>query len=1120
MDIVTLDFETYWSREHSLSKMSNIEYVMHPDTEIISCAIKINDAPTQVVFGRESIAQAFEQVKWNKAFVIGHNMSEFDSLVLAWRFGIRPRMWGCTLAMARPIHAKSERLGLGSLVEHYGIGVKNNAALVQTQGKKLSQFTPDEIRAMRKYNADDADQCFALFGKLRPHFSAKELLLIDMTIRSMVEPRFLVDHSLLERALRAVQAQKKSKLLELAGNLSESSPDGAQSEDEIAEYMRAELASAPKFAALLEQLGVPVPMKPSPSDPDKQIPALAKTDEGLIALQEHDDDLVSLAASARLGVKSVQLETRIEAFLKACDATEGYLPVPLKYCGADTTGRWSGANYNCFSGGVEVLTPSGWVRFDAWRGEPIMQWWPDGRLTFEENPARLEKGYDGTMYAFRGPLASFTVTPEHRLVSVRDGRVRERTAQQVAGSSGLDGIPAAGVWHGEANSMFTPAEVRLLVAIAADGCVVPRAKGLPTIQLGFRRHRKIERMRRLLADVGIPYYERAYSPQATHTGDHDTVTFVIPNCPYQKGFGSWILRLGREALDAFVDELPHWDGQRHHKNGNTCFWTSSVLEAEWCSTALHLSGTPATVRTYAGNKVLVYARSGKFTAIETDRHVTPLHHSGKVYCAGVESSYIMVRFDSRISVVGQCQNLPRINPAKRQLSDALRLSIMAPDGYDIIVADQSGIELRVNHFLWKVESSMRLYQADPEADLYRAFAAARYGIPPEEVDKAQRQLAKVCVLEGTLVLTDRGEVPIEQVTSSDRVWDGVEWVGTLGAIYKGERDVITYDGLTATPDHYVWVEDGRKVQLAQAAAQSLRLARTGEGGTPLGFGEAGVEGASPGQRKPAGADLLHGVWREQVGELRQPAARRDDIRPDRTAVGAPVGQAKGRVWDLLNCGPRHRFTAGGRLVSNCQLGLGFGAGSTTFQQVAKIMGGLSLSEDEAQELVFDWRREYADIVRGWRTCHDALPHIAAGREREIDPWGLCHTSKLGIHLPSGRIIRYPALHQEDAKDGKRREWWYGTGRHRTRIYAGKITENIVQALARDTVADNAVQFRQETGMSFALMVHDELVYVTPKKDSEKLLARLQEIMRTPPKWWPELITWSEGDIAQQYGQAK
>lgn len=184
------------------------------------------------------------------------------------------------------------------------------------------------------------------------------------------------------------------------------------------------------------------------------------------------------------------------------------------------------------------------------------------------------------------------------------------------------------------------------------------------------------------------------------------------------------------------------------------------------------------------------------------------------------------------------------------------------------------------------------------------------------------------------------------------------------------------------------------------------------------------------------------------------------------------------------------------------------------------MGGLSLSEDEAQELVFDWRREYADIVRGWRTCHDALPHIAAGREREIDPWGLCHTSKLGIHLPSGRIIRYPALHQEDAKDGKRREWWYGTGRHRTRIYAGKITENIVQALARDTVADNAVQFRQETGMSFALMVHDELVYVTPKKDSEKLLARLQEIMRTPPKWWPELITWSEGDIAQQYGQAK
>jgi hypothetical protein len=52
------------------------------------------------------------------------------------------------------------------------------------------------------------------------------------------------------------------------------------------------------------------------------------------------------------------------------------------------------------------------------------------------------------------------------------------------------------------------------------------------------------------------------------------------------------------------------------------------------------------------------------------------------------------------------------------------------------------------------------------------------------------------------------------------------------------------------------------------------------------------------------------------------------------------------------------------------------------------------------------------------------------------------------------------------------------------------------------------------------MVHDELVYVVPEEDAQHVLDTVQRIMRTPPVWWPELITWSEGDIAQSYGEAK
>ena len=89
-----------------------------------------------------------------------------------------------------------------------------------------------------------------------------------------------------------------------------------------------------------------------------------------------------------------------------------------------------------------------------------------------------------------------------------------------------------------------------------------------------------------------------------------------------------------------------------------------------------------------------------------------------------------------------------------------------------------------------------------------------------------------------------------------------------------------------------------------------------------------------------------------------------------------------------------------------------------------------------------------------------------------------------------------------------------------KIYAGKIDENIVQHLARCVIADNALEIRRVSQLVPALMVHDELVYVVPTDQAQETLDMVQGIMRTPPTWWPELLTWSEGDIGDTYGDAK
>jgi len=605
---------------------------MHPDTEVISIAIKVGKYPTDVIFGEDKVKHALSRIDWSNKMVIGHNLSGFDGMILAWRLGVRPKAWGCTLAMARPFFAKTVGVSLKAVAKELGLGDKLDFDAVNAKGKHLCDFTPEELAKMEAYNRTDTELCAGIFNALAPKLGVKELNLIDMTIRMLLEPTFVLDYDMLEDALVAEKRRKFEALMRIKDML------GVEDE----EAARTMLASAPKFKAFLESQGVPVPMKISKTT-EKPTPALAKTDEDFLALLEHDNELVAAAAEARLGVKSTILETRIEAFIAAGDAANGLLPVPLHWAGADTTWRWSG-------------------------------------------------------------------------------------------------------W--------------------------------------------------------------AYNPQ----------------------------------------------------------------------------------------------------------------------------------------------NLPRIDPSRPKPGDALRKSMRAPKGYKVIVADLSGIELRVNHFLWKVPSSMQLYRQSPDkADLYKTFAANElYHVPFAEVTKAQRHIAKIA-----------------------------------------------------------------------------------------------------------------------------------------------------------------------------QLQLMYGSGAATFVKVAKLQGGVDMTLDEAKTLVFKWRQAYREIVRGWRTCHESLEFIHDGRERAIDPWGLCLTCKQGIILNTGHnhIIRYPGLHEEVSDDNKA-EWWYGQGRHRARIYAGKITGNVCQSLARDVIADSALEFKKRTGLLPKLMVHDELVYVVPERHAEPMLAELQAIMRTPPTWWPELVTWSEGDIADTYGDAK
>jgi superfamily II DNA or RNA helicase len=91
-----------------------------------------------------------------------------------------------------------------------------------------------------------------------------------------------------------------------------------------------------------------------------------------------------------------------------------------------------------------------------------------------------------------------------------------------------------------------------------------------------------------------------------------------------------------------------------------------------------------------------------------------------------------------------------------------------------------------------------------------------------------------CLSRGTMILTDKGETPIESVTLDHKVWDGVRFVAHGGSICRGVQTVITYDGVTGTPDHRVMTDEGW-TPLAEAACYGRRITRTGFGGVPIRF---------------------------------------------------------------------------------------------------------------------------------------------------------------------------------------------------------------------------------------------------------------------------------------------
>ena len=322
MDIIGVDLETYYDKNYSLSKISTQAYVDHPLFEVIGVAVKVNDAPAEWFSGTMDETNAWlAQFDWKNSWVYAHN-TLFDGTILTWKLGIKPKLWLDTLSMARAVHGTEVGGSLAKLALHYKLGEKGTE-VVSAMGVKRLDFNEEELAAYGEYCINDVELTHGLFNCLAVHFDRTEIKLIDMTIRMHTEPSFLLDLPVLEDHLYHTKKRKLDLLM----------ASGMAKED---------LMSNNKFADILRSYGVVPPMKVSPTT-GKDTYAFAKTDEDMKDLLDYPDFDVQAIVSARLGTKSTLEESRTERFIEIANAG-GAMPIPLKYYGADVTGRWSGCD--------------------------------------------------------------------------------------------------------------------------------------------------------------------------------------------------------------------------------------------------------------------------------------------------------------------------------------------------------------------------------------------------------------------------------------------------------------------------------------------------------------------------------------------------------------------------------------------------------------------------------------------------------------------------------------------------------------------------------------------------------------------------------------------------------
>jgi len=202
-----------------------------------------------------------------------------------------------------------------------------------------------------------------------------------------------------------------------------------------------------------------------------------------------------------------------------------------------------------------------------------------------------------------------------------------------------------------------------------------------------------------------------------------------------------------------------------------------------------------------------------------------------------------------------------------------------------------------------------------------------------------------------------------------------------------------------------------------------------------------------------------------------------------------------------------------------ELACGYGGGIGAFAAMGRIYG-VHLPESDSRRMVDAWRRANPWAVTYWQQLESAYTRAMRHSGHEFSAGRVTYLfdgQHLWYCLPSGRILCYPYAQLDGDGVSYAKASWKpaatATEWPRARLWKGLACENITQAAAADVLRHSLRQLD-----SAVLHIHDEIVLEVPETDADAAVARLREIMCTPPAWAQGLPLDVEIQVMHRYGK--